>query len=436
MSIVLIAASVATLRYELAIVLPSSHEEAANVMAGCIGSTVIIAVISGMFIAVGGSRLIGFEFYDELRFWLWSVPFLIVFIGVWQAGNAWCTRTQEFKWYSASQAALPLMTILFQLTAAALGIRTSSGLIMGTLLGQGIVATLLLIIIYVRYGSLFREALSSSKIWTALVKYKAYPFYMTPYTLVGTIRERMAYFLFAAHGERSSLGFYNLAGRLVNLPNSLVSSAVRPVFFQHASSTDFRLLEKPVNGALQILAVGTIPFWVIFIFHAESLFALFFGEPWREAGLYAVILSVPAVLMLLTNWLDRAFDALGKQRQAFTMELVFSILSIIALAVGIFAFKNVFVAVCLQASVLTIYYPFWLSTLFYVAGFHRRALVVLLTIMISVGIISSTVAWSIRFVFPTIISVIISAAIFAPLIMFYAVRKWKNIKRQQQEITT
>jgi hypothetical protein len=36
---------------------------------------------------------------------------------------------------------------------------------------------------------------------------------------------------------------------------------------------------------------------------------------------------------------------LGKQRLAFMMELVFSILSIAALAIGIFAFKNVFVAV-------------------------------------------------------------------------------------------
>jgi O-antigen/teichoic acid export membrane protein len=434
MSIVLIAASVATLRYELAIVLPSSHEEAANVMAGCIGSTVIIAVMSGLFIAMSGTWLVGAEFYGELRFWLWSVPFLIFFIGVWQAGNAWCTRTLEFKWYSISQAALPLITILFQLIAAAFGIRTSAGLIMGTLLGQGIAAMLLLIIIYARYGNLFRDALSSSKIWSALVKYKAYPFYMTPYTLVGTIRERMAYFLFAAHGERSSLGFYNLSGRLVNLPNSLVSSAVRPVFFQHAASTDFRLLEKPVNGALQILAVCTMPFWAIFILHAESLFALFFGEPWREAGLYAAILSIPAVFMLLTNWLDRAFDALGKQRLAFMMELVFSILSIAALAIGIFVFKNVFVAVCLQASVLTIYYLFWLGTLFHVAGFHRRALVVLLMVIISVGTIASIVTWAIRSVTPTMISVMASAAIFTPLVLLYVLRKWKNIKLQQQEI--
>lgn len=424
MSVVLIVASVATLRYELAIVLPATHEEAANVMAGCVGIACVLALLTGALISFGSDWILGEAFHDELRGWLWSIPPLIVLTGLYQAINSWCTRTQEFKWYALSQASLPFMTIGFQLAAAAWGMRTSSGLILGSLMGQAIVVLLLLTLIWARYGRLIQGSVSGSAIRATLIRYKAYPLYMTPYTLVGTVRERIVYFLFATFGERSSLGFYNLSSRLVNLPNSLVSSAVRPVFFQHAASTDFRLLETPVNRALRFLAVCLVPFWVIFIFHAEALFALVFGEPWRDAGVYAMILSVPAVPLLLGNWLDRAFDALGRQRLAFALELVFSVISVVALALGVLFFEDVLVAVCLQAGVLTVYYSCWLVSLFHVAGFRRRELLNLLAVIAALGASSSVIAWTIRSVTPVFVSFAISTLIFSTLVLTYMLRQW------------
>lgn len=424
MSVVLIVSSVSTLRYELAIVLPDSHEEAANVMVGCAGITCVAALIAGLFIPWCAVWMLGETFYNDLKGWLWSVPPLIICMGIYLAANAWCTRTREFKWYSVSQFALPFMTIGCQILAAYWGIRTADGLILGTLLGQFMATLLILTLIYVRYGKLIRSALSKHKIRESLAKYKAYPLFMTPYTLVGTIRERLVYFLFAAFGERSGLGFYNLSSRLVNLPNSLVSSAVRPVFFQHAASTDFRLLESPVNRALRILAVCIVPFWVIFIFHAEALFALVFGEPWRDAGLYAMILSVPAVPLLLGNWLDRAFDALGRQRLAFVLEFVFSVFSVAALALGVLFWRDLFVAVSLFAGVLTVYYSYWLVSLFHAAGFRRRELLNLLATIAALGASSSLIAWTIRAVAPVFVSFAISMVVFSTLVLAYLFRQW------------
>jgi len=317
------------------------------------------------------------------------------------------------------------MTIGCQILAALWGIRTASGLILGTLLGQFIATLLVLSLIYPRYGMLIRGALSRRKIRESLVKYKAYPLYMTPYTLVFTIRERLVYFLFATLGERSSLGFYNLSSRVVNLPNSLVSSAVRPVFFQHAASTDFRLLEIPVLKALRLLAACIIPFWIIFLFHAEALFALFFGDPWREAGLYAMILSAPAVPLLLSNWLDRAFDALGRQRLAFALEFVFSVLCIVALAFGVLFFKSVLIAICLQAGVLTVYYSYWLVALFRVAGFHRGDLLRLLAIVAALGAGPSIIEGAIRFIAPVLVSFAISTVLFSAFVLAYLLHQWK-----------
>jgi O-antigen/teichoic acid export membrane protein len=425
MSVVLIVASVSTLRYELAIVLPDTHEEAANVMIGCMGIACAVAMVSGLLLPWCGSWMLGESFSDELHGWLWCMPPLIVCMGFYQALNAWCTRTREFTWYSLSQVTLPFATVICQILAAFWGPRTAAGLILGTLLGQFLATFLVLSLVSMRYGRLIRNALSKAKIWDSLIRYKAYPLYMTPYTVAGTVRERLVYFLFASSGERLSLGFYNLSSRMVNLPNSLVSSAVRPVFFQHAASMDFRLLERPVNKALRLLAVCVVPFWVVFLFHADSLFALFFGEPWRQAGLYAAILSVPAIPLLLSNWLDRAFDALGRQRLAFALEFVFSILSVAALAFGVLYFQNVLVAVCLQAGVLTIYYCYWLAALFHAADFSRGNLLRLLMTIAVLGTASSLIAGAIRSITPDPVSFVISTVVFSTLVFAYLFRQWR-----------
>jgi O-antigen/teichoic acid export membrane protein len=432
MSVVLVVASVCTLRYELAIVLPESHDEAANLMLGCTGIVGGIALLSGLLLPWCGFWLIGESFYNELSSWLWSVPLMIGCMGIYQAANAWFTRTREFKWYSLSQVALPFLITGCQILAALWGLRTTSGLILGTLIGQFVATVMVVALIYARYGSLIQSAISNQKIRKSLFKYKAYPLYMTPYSMVATIRERLVYFLFAAYGERSQLGFYNLSARLVNFPNILVSSAVRPVFFQHAASTDFRLLENPVNKALKLLVVGVIPFWILFLFHAEDLFALIFGEPWRDASLYAIILSVPGVPLLLGNWLDRAFDTLGRQRLAFLLEFSFSILSVVALAFGMIFFKSVLIAVCLQAGVLTIYYSYWIVALFHAAGFRRGELLRLLTIAVTVGTVSSAITGFIRFIAPFLVSFVTSIAILSALVLVYLLHQWKSYNQKNQ----
>ncbi|MGZ6206016.1 MAG: lipopolysaccharide biosynthesis protein [Syntrophales bacterium] len=100
MSVIIIFTSVATLRYELAIVLPKTHDEAANVLVVCVLSTIITFLCATIILLVWGKWLIGGKFYEEMRGWIWSVPPLITFTGVYQASIWWCTRTQEHYWTS------------------------------------------------------------------------------------------------------------------------------------------------------------------------------------------------------------------------------------------------------------------------------------------------------------------------------------------------
>jgi Membrane protein involved in the export of O-antigen and teichoic acid len=428
MSVAVIFTSVAVLRYELAVVLPDTHEEAVNVIAVCVLLSVIIAGVAAILLPFCGQWLIGKNFQGELNLWLWTIPPFILAAGIYQAALSWCTRTEEFVWYSLLQLALPFLTILSQIILALLGFRTAGGLIIGTIIGQFASAILIGFLTYRKYGGLIAESVHGKEIRDAFIRYRNYPLYMTPYTLIGTLRDRLIYFLLANFSGKVLLGYYSLSARMVNLPNSLVSSAIRPVFFQKAASSDFQSLEAPINRILRLLAIVVVPFWIIFLFHATTLFALIFGEAWREAGLYAAILSVPAIPLLLGNWLDRAFDALGKQRLAFILELIFSLASVVILTVAMIIFENALLAVILQSVVMTIYYAYWLYALFTAAGFNPRGLWQLVGTVFFAVLLSTTIALLITLMFSGLYAVILNTIAVGFVVIFYCLRQRESLK--------
>lgn len=428
MSVAVIFTSVAVFRYELAVVLPETHEEAANVIAVCMLLSVIMAGVAAILLLFGGQWLIGKSFHGDLSIWLWSIPPLILATGIYQAMLLWCTRTEEFVWYSLLQVTLPFLTILSQIILALLGFRTAGGLIVGTIIGQFASAILVGFLTYRKYGEVIAESVHGTEIRGAFIRYRSYPVYMTPYTLIGTICERFIYFLLANFSDKVLLGFYSLSARMVNMPNSLVSSAIRPVFFQRAASSDFRSLEVPINRIMRLLAIVVVPFWIIFLFHSMALFALVFGEAWREAGLYAAILSVPAIPILLGNWLDRSFDALGHQRLALILQLIFSLTSVTILTVVMIIFENTLLAVILQSVVMTIYYVYWLYALFDVADFNPRGLWKLAGTIFFATLFSATVAWLITLIFSEFYAVVLNVIIAGFAVGFYCLRRRESLK--------
>lgn len=410
MSVVIIFTTIATLRYELAIVLPNTHEEAVNVMAVSVTVTVIMSILVGLLLPLSGPWMLGKGFYPELKLWLWFVPLLILATGLYLSCNFWLVRVQAFGWYSLSQVGLPFLTILCQITAALLGVNTASGLIIGTILGQCSIVFFLIILIYFKYSYML-HSVSKAQIKNTFIKFKMYPFYMTPYTLIGTIRDRLVYFLLGTCGKKVDIGYYNISSRLVNMPNSFISSAIRPVFFQKAANSRLIDLEESINNAILLLAVCIIPVWILFLFHAKTLFAIILGEQWREAGLYAAILSIPMIPLLLGNWLDRSFDVLGKQRLAFVLEFAFSGISICALSFGVFVLKNIFIAICIQAGIMTLYYSYWIMVLYHIASFKGAGLLRLLGSITLIGIVSAIFSWMLIEVLPITYAIILNGVI-------------------------
>jgi len=119
------------------------------------------------------------------------------------------------------------------------------------------------------------------------------------------------------------------------MPLSLIGSSVSQVFFQKASQTyidggDLHVLLKKTMIKLAMIA---LPIFVIIII-APDMFAIFFGKAWREAGVYAQILSPWIFLNFIVSPIAGVYLIVGKQKQALWFALSDIITKIGSIAFG------------------------------------------------------------------------------------------------------
>ncbi|MFC1526610.1 lipopolysaccharide biosynthesis protein [Candidatus Latescibacterota bacterium] len=364
-----ILSTVGVLRYELAVVLPEAPRDAAGLVWLCGW----LAVAAGVACAVG-MWLTARWVLGDLAPWAWTVPLFVTLTGVYQALKWWFTRLAQYALVSVGAIVIPAVTAAIQVAGGFAGHATLSTLIGGSLLGCLAGATTMLVVVRHSSRAELSMVASADRMWALAVRYRNYPLFMTPYTVVGTSRDRIALFLLSALATGHDLGCFALADKLVRLPTSLLAGVLRPVFYQTAATGELRTMEPLVIGALSAINKAATPCLVLFMFGASDAIALVAGEDWRHAGAYAAVLAVRTFAAVHQSWLDRAFDVLGLQKLAFQMEFGFSLASVVVLGVGSWALGSVLYGVAVQSAVLSLYGFLWIHVLFRAAHFDASYL--------------------------------------------------------------
>lgn len=374
MTLVLVAGTLASLRYELSVLLPDSHDKAANVFALCLCLSVVVAASLALFLLLVPNSFVTSVGFAGLRQWFWAVPLLVVARGFHQTCISWYTRMAAFSRVSLVTAMLPMFTIVTQIALPLLGASDDArGLVVGSIVGHTLAAGVgILLLIPGRQLNL--RALSWQCIKNVFLDYRKYPLYMTPYTIVSELRNRLAAFLFAAYGQTMTLGYFVFSEKMTRVPVNTVTNAIRPVFFQKAAAHPFRSLQDSILRSLFFINKAATPFFVLFWLAHARIFEFVFGPEWRGASVYGVVLSVPMFILLHTNWLDRSMDVLGRQKLAFLLETAFSVASVLALVAGLLLCGSVFYGVLLQAVAFALYNIVWLLILFRIANFRMSGL--------------------------------------------------------------
>lgn len=316
-----------TLRYEMAIVLPRSQREAAAIAR--LGTCLLALVAIGI---TAVSVLILVLPLPTSPAWTWLVllsgPGVFV-LGYLSFSTQWFTRAGRYRTISRNRVVQSVVTAAAQLTFGMLMPTTGAGLGLGLLTGQVAGA----LVFYFESRSTIREIDTRTRRWRYLLrKYRRLPLLLTPHTLVDSLRLNGVNLLVGYYSV-GGLGQYSQAWRLVQVPASLVGSAVSQVYFPRLASAARDQLSGIVrDSVIRSLALGAVPFVLIF-FLSPSIFPLILGEEWAMAGQIAQALAPALYLNLAASPISTIFVVLRKEHIGLTFSALYTALSLGALAV-------------------------------------------------------------------------------------------------------
>lgn len=347
MSIIGILSVIACLRYELAIMLPKSDEEAANVFGLCILIVASISMAAIPFIFLIRQPLVQFLKAPQLDPFFWLIPLTILVSGTFLALNYWNTRTKHFYRLSIARVMSSFSATGTQLGMGFLGHASGGVLIGASIIGQ-IVSTFNLGFQILRdHLSFFKRNITCKGMVEAFNRYSNFPKYDIWSAFLNSISWQVPIFLLSYFFSTTIVGYYSLGMMMIQLPMSLIGGAIAQVFYQRAAETKAEgtshiLVE---NIFKMLVRIGLFPM-IILLFIGREIFVVFFGSQWAIAGVFVQILSVWAFVWFISSPLSTMVAVLEKQSWGLQLNIIIFSTRLISLVIG-GLLGNVYIALIL-----------------------------------------------------------------------------------------
>jgi O-antigen/teichoic acid export membrane protein len=281
---------VAALRYEYAIVLPEKDAEARSIV--WLGLT-LAAVAGGLTWVIGSvaGGLLGPESeVAALRPWLVWLGGAVFLTAAYSTFMYWALRKKEFGSLARSRVVIAVAMVGVQLSAALVFGPYTALLIAAMLVGQAAG------VVFLAWSTHFRITRPSpmASVRHAAVRYASFPKYSALGSLLDGMSSLIPVAMLTILFSPTIAGFYAVADKVVRTPSVLLGSSLQQVFYQRLaeSRNDPATSRSLVLMAWRYLSlIGIGPMLLLFLF-GPGLFGFVFGAAWREAGMFARILTV------------------------------------------------------------------------------------------------------------------------------------------------
>lgn len=354
-ALVTIFGAISNGRYELAIVLPKRDEEAINVVA--LSILISISLSSSLLIIIFCFKdfILKILGNENLNNWLFFVPLVVFFIGLYNALNQLNIRLRAFNIIAQVKVIKSLVLALTQLILGFLKFG-SGGLITGHIFSH-IFSNSRLAISTIRNKALMKS-IKFKKIKNVAKRYKKFPLITMWATLSNVLTQQITNIFISFLYTTATLGHYSLVQRTIGLPSNIIGQSIGDVYLQKASE-DRKKYGNARKAYLitlkKLLIIGTPTFIILYIF-SEELIAFVFGEDWRIAGTYTKILIPLFFIRFIAVPLSLTNLVFEKQKLDFIWQFCLLILSLLIFLIGYILNLKVETYFIIYTSILFIHY--------------------------------------------------------------------------------
>lgn len=334
-SITGIIGAIACMRYEFAIMLPKTNEEAANIFGLCILCTTTVSGLTALSLYFIGDTLLFLLKAPGLSPYLILIPIFVFITGISLALNYWNSRTRNFGRLSIARITRSIAIACTQLGAGVAGYATSASLIGANIIGLTVSIGILGSQILRDDHAILHKNISWRGMLSGMKRYKKFPLIDSCSVLLNAISWQLPTFFLAMFFSPVVVGLYTLGFQALQLPMSLIGDSIAQVFFQRASTarSDGSLPIIVENLFRILITIGIFPIFVIAII-GPDIFAIIFGKLWEDAGLYAQILSIWSFMFFISSPISTLWIVLEKQEFGMRVNILNFITRIISLAIG------------------------------------------------------------------------------------------------------
>lgn len=330
-SIIIILGSIATLRFELAILVPEKEQDAVNITLLSAFCSFLFSLFVLIIILMFKERILTLLNIEGLGNWLYLIPFSVLFLGLYNTLSFLSTRVGIFKVISKTRVYQALSGSLSQIILGLLQLGIG-GLVLGVALSH-IVGNMRLVQNLLETNEKEFKNTNFNAIKVLAKRYSDYPKYSVPSTILNNLSLHLMNFIIPIIYTPFLLGQYSLSQRIVVLPMKVISNSIAQVFLNEAS-LELKLSNRTRNSFLSTfkrLILISIPLYAFLFFFIEDLIVFAYGSEWGKAGEIAKILIVLLFFRFITSPLSNVLNLYEKQKLTLVWQFSLLILTVISL---------------------------------------------------------------------------------------------------------
>lgn len=311
---------ISCLRFNIAISLPQSDHDGANLVALSLIAASAMSVVLVIITLVAPDRLAELLGQPTFAQYLWMVPVGVLLSSSYAALQYWTSRQKRFGLITRTRVTRAIGGAGTQSGIGAIH-PSPFGLIFGHMIYNSLGVVGLVISAWRHDRSSFRN-ISWISLKRNFIEYRRFPIYSVPEALFNSAGSQLPILIIAGSLAGPEAGFLLLAMRVLGLPMSLIGSSVAQVYLAEAPGKlrDGELTSFTRKAIWSLLKTGAPPLLALGVV-SPFLFPIIFGEEWARAGWMLLWMTPWFILQFVSSPISMLLHVVGRQVTALTLQI-------------------------------------------------------------------------------------------------------------------